>query len=301
MWTRKQLKEKGRNSFLANYWKSVLVALILVIIAGGAGAVSGGSGLRFNFRPHVSLPAAEQQRPDLITDPEAGAILHEITDDIRNDIADDIADDLPFDFDSSGDAWSSAGTAAGIAVLTMIIGIIGFIALIVSVIAILIRAFLLNPLQGGITRFFVRNLNDRGSIRELAYCYDHGYLNVVKTIFLKDLFTFLWSLLFIIPGIIKSYEYRMIPYILAEDPEMPCSEVFAKSKEMMRGNKWDAFVLDLSFLGWEILSLLTIGILGVFYVNPYRFMTNAALYEALEYGNGGNPENARDTQQDTGI
>ena len=76
----------------------------------------------------------------------------------------------------------------------------------------------------------------------------------------------------------------MMPYILAEDPDMPTKEVFAMSREMMRGQKWKAFVLDLSFLGWGILSLLTLGIVGIFYVNPYRNMTNAALYERLRYG-----------------
>ncbi len=77
----------------------------------------------------------------------------------------------------------------------------------------------------------------------------------------------------------------MMPYILAAHPDMPTKEVFARSKEMMRGNKWRAFVLDLSFIGWELLSALTLGILHIFYVGPYRNMTNAALYEALEYGN----------------
>jgi uncharacterized membrane protein len=76
----------------------------------------------------------------------------------------------------------------------------------------------------------------------------------------------------------------MIPYILADHPELTSKEVFAKSKEMMKGQKWHAFVLDLSFIGWGILSLFTLGLLGTFYVTPYRNMTNAALYEKLEYG-----------------
>ena len=76
----------------------------------------------------------------------------------------------------------------------------------------------------------------------------------------------------------------MIPYLLADHPEMSREEAFARSKELMKGQKWNAFVLDLSFLGWEILSALTLMILGIFYVAPYRNMTNAALYEKLEYG-----------------
>ena len=89
-------------------------------------------------------------------------------------------------------------------------------------------------------------------------------------------------MLFVIPGIVKGYEYRMIPYLLAEHPEMSTKDAFARSKEMMSGNKWKAFVLDLSFLGWKLLSLLTCGILSVFYVTPYEHATNAALYDALK-------------------
>ena len=63
-----------------------------------------------------------------------------------------------------------------------------------------------------------------------------------------DFCTFLWSLLLIIPGIVKSYEYRMIPYLLADHPEMSKDEAFAASKAMIDGNKWDAFVLDFSFI-----------------------------------------------------
>lgn len=74
----------------------------------------------------------------------------------------------------------------------------------------------------------------------------------------------------------------MIPYILAENPGIDSREAFAVSKQMMDGNKWAAFVLDLSFLGWQILSVFTCGILSVFYVNPYVYMTNAELYVALK-------------------
>ena len=100
--------------------------------------------------------------------------------------------------------------------------------------------------------------------------------------FFRDLYTILWTVLFIIPGIVKAYEYRMIPYILGENPNMEMSEVFAMSKQMMTGNKWKAFVLDLSFILWEILGACTLGILSIFYVGPYRCLTCAGLYQALK-------------------
>jgi hypothetical protein len=147
-----------------------------------------------------------------------------------------------------------------------------------------VYAFVFNPLEVGCMRFFLRNLNQRAEVKEVAFAYDNNYLESVKTLFLRDLFILLWSLLLIIPGIYKSYEYRMIPYLMAEDPTMTKDRAFAESKRMMDGQKWNAFVLDLSFLGWNILSALTMGILGVFYVGPYQAQTNAALYEKLRYG-----------------
>ena len=85
-------------------------------------------------------------------------------------------------------------------------------------------------------------------------------------------------LLFIIPGIVKSYEYMMIPYLLAEHPEMTRQEAFAESKQMMDGEKMEAFIMDLSFLGWYLLSAVTCGLLAIFYVNPYVQASFAEMY-----------------------
>lgn len=104
------------------------------------------------------------------------------------------------------------------------------------------------------------------------------YGNIVKIMFLEFLYMYLWSLLFIIPGIVKFYEYRMIPYILAENPGMNSREVFEVSKRMMNGKKWEMFVLDLSFIGWAILEIITCGIVAVFYVMPYKNATDAEVY-----------------------
>lgn len=87
----------------------------------------------------------------------------------------------------------------------------------------------------------------------------------------------------------KSFEYKMIAYILAENPQISRKRAFELSRQMMDGQKWDAFVLDLSFIGWNILSIITFGIVGVLYVNPYMNATWAEFYKmtremALETG-----------------
>lgn len=158
------------------------------------------------------------------------------------------------------------------------------------VIGFALSAFLFNPIVVGVRRFFVVSHYQKAELNELGFGFSHCYLNVAKTMFLMQLYIFLWSLLLFVPGIIKGYEYRMIPYILAENPGIDANEAFAISKQMMDGNKWNAFVLDLSFFGWIILSLFTCGILSIFYVNPYICMTSAELYVALKeitYGGRG--------------
>ena len=93
-----------------------------------------------------------------------------------------------------------------------------------------------------------------------------------------SIFIFLWSLLFVIPGIIKSYSYSMSNFIMAENPEMSAKEAMEVSMEMMRGNKWRLFCLELSFIGWGILCLFTLGI-GYLWLNPYINASLAAFYD----------------------
>lgn len=98
--------------------------------------------------------------------------------------------------------------------------------------------------------------------------------------FLRGLFVFLWSLLLIIPGIIASYRYAMTPYIMYEHPEYTATEAIKASKEMMKGNKWRLFCLDISFIGWILLSILTLGI-GLLWVVPYMEAAYAAFYREI--------------------
>ena len=93
------------------------------------------------------------------------------------------------------------------------------------------------------------------------------------------LFTFLWSLLFLIPGIIKSYSYALTPYLLDDCRNVRAKDALKLSMRMMKGYKWKLFVLKLSYLGWNILSVLTLGILSLFLVNPYYETALAGFYE----------------------
>lgn len=156
------------------------------------------------------------------------------------------------------------------------------VILVFCIIAMAISIFVWNPLMVGAQRMFVKCKDNSVEYGDVIFGFKNSYLNIIKIEFLKRLFLFLWSCLFIVPGIIKAYEYRMIVYILAENPGISRKEAFAKSKEMMQGNKWNAFVLDLSFIGWHILGVCTLGIVEIFYAAPYNFITDAELYHALK-------------------
>ena len=95
------------------------------------------------------------------------------------------------------------------------------------------------------------------------------------------LYTLLWMLLLIIPGIVKSYAYSMTPYILNDHPEMDCEDCIHESRMMMKGYKWKLFCMDFSFIGWAILCCLTLGI-GFLWLQPYIEASHAKFYEELK-------------------
>lgn len=111
-----------------------------------------------------------------------------------------------------------------------------------------------------------------------------GYFGYMKTAFcthlLRGLYTLLWSLLFIIPGILADLSYSMTDYILSEHPDMTASEAIAASKDLMYGNRWRLFCLQWSFFGWSILAALTLGI-GNLWLTPYKQAAYAAFYRSL--------------------
>lgn len=97
---------------------------------------------------------------------------------------------------------------------------------------------------------------------------------------LMDIFIFLWSLLLVIPGIIKTYSYSMSYFVLQDRPDLTGNEARKRSMYLMRGHKWRLFCLDFSFLGWYLLSALTLGILA-FWVTPYHMTARAEFYQEL--------------------
>ena len=231
MWTRQELKTRGKAAFKRNYWKSVAAGVVAMLVTGAA--VSSGTRVSGGYE-------------------EFGAQLN---------------------------ASLAQSGISPLVFVSILLAVLGISALVSAA----INAFLNNPIQVGVDRFFLKNGQEPANLKELLYAFQSGnYLKIVAVKFLAGLFITLWSLLLVIPGIIKGFEYLMVGYILADDPDMGVMDALRKSKQMMKGHKWNAFVLKLSFLGWGILSLLTFGILDIFYVRPYMEATYAELYLALK-------------------
>lgn len=145
-------------------------------------------------------------------------------------------------------------------------------------ILVLISFILLIPLTWGYIIIFLNLYREEKT--DISQIFDgfKKFKQVVFTTVLTNIYTFLWMLLFIIPGIIKSYSYAMTPYIIKDRPDLSYDEAIEESMRMMDGYKWKLFFLHLSFLGWYILAILTCGI-GMLLLCPYFMTAQAAFYE----------------------
>ncbi len=167
--------------------------------------------------------------------------------------------------------------------LVLLTSIILIAAATIAVISIAVDILVRNPIRVGYARFLLKSEED--SETTVGYMFSSlkgNYISSALKMFTTKLIIVLYTMLFVIPGIIKAYQFRLVEFILAENPDMSAHEARMLSKDMMYGQKWNAFVLDLSFIGWHLLSAMTAGILSVFYVKPYVELTEMYLYKAIK-------------------
>ena len=134
--------------------------------------------------------------------------------------------------------------------------------------------------QLGYTQYLLKQYNKESfDIKDLFSQFNRFAQGFLQH-FLRSLYVILWSLLLVIPGIVKSYSYAMTPFIMAENPDMTANEAITASRELMDGHKGELFVLELTFFGWILLNILTLGI-GSLALNPYMNAARAAFYKDL--------------------
>lgn len=180
--------------------------------------------------------------------------------------------------------WAKAAVAMLIAVVVM--GGIGFglglsfDSTIVEAAPSLINILLL-PLSWGLIVYFLRLIRREDIAYSRLFDGFRQYGRILWAELLKNIYILLWTMLLIIPGIIKTYSYAMSEFILHDNPEMNGEQAICESMRMMQGHKMQLFLLDLSLIGWLLLSYLTAGI-GFLFLYPYYNSAHAHFYEELK-------------------
>lgn len=291
MWTRVMIKTRAKSVLEGNYWAAFLVAFVLMFVGGihlsGPFDSSGNGGNTQN--QNNTLNGTRIYEPFNNTD-TTDSVTSSTTEDISESTYTvegsdsgfkfDLRPSLPFvTYDSSGLHFKgfpdfARPSVIGGAAVVFLLGVV----LLTLVAALIWRVFLGYPVEIGCTRFYLNMREDRHNFRDMVQYFNRDqYWNIVKTMFMRALFNSLWYLLLIIPGIVKTYAYSMVPYILADDPELDYDTAIQTSMRITDGHKLDMFILDLSFIGWYLLGLLLCCVGGVF-VNPYYLATKAELY-----------------------
>ncbi len=242
---RKQLKQAGKALFQKNYWYSVLVTFLMTLTGASAGSFS--SNFNFNLNFSSNTPGSDE-----------GAVEEVFGGGNLDAFFDEFIYEPIF---------------------------IAFVLIIIAaiVVASILGYFIFASFRCGGIRYFLKSRkNQPVQIHEVfENLKDKTNINIAKVTFSRDVSVFLWSLVFIIPGIIKSYEYWAIDYILAVRPDIDKDEAKRLSKLLMDGNKAELFILGLSFFPWILLSIFTMGLLNVFYLNPYMQATFVEFFSQI--------------------
>ena len=295
MWKRKDLKSKAKKVVTRNYWTAIIVCFLLALFTGEFGTsiiliwqgedtvdpnyiIKQENIIEYNKKAEEELQEIKegekqiQDKKDTLNAFQLG-IIKVIKDNINNIVK---SEKYVFRIWDAIKSFEIKEVGLGILLIIIAIIAIAYIILIAEVLRVSGRKY-----------FIEARKNENTKAEVMKETFKKGnWKNVAYIMLMKDIYNILWYLT-IIGGFIKSYEYRMIPYILADNPKIKRKDAFKISKEMMRGNKWKTFVLDVSFILWNLLSFITFGIANILYVNPYKAATVTELYETLK-------ENAKD-------
>ena len=292
MWKRKELKNKAKEDVKKNYWTAILVCFLLALLTSEFGTSIIGvwqeddsmdptyiiKNENIIMNDQINSEQLEEAKEKSEEIEERKANLSDIQIKVWEAI-ENTANSAVKSYKYIFKVWDSIASF-NLNQIGLGIGLS-----LAAVIALVFTILIAEPLIVAGRRYFIKATEEENAkMNEMGEVFKKGcWINVTITMLLKNIYNMLWYLT-IIGGFIKTYEYKMIPYILAENPKVNRKEAFKLSKEMMRGNKWKTFVLDLSFILWNILSVITFGLLNILYVNPYKSMTFAELYKELKKG-----------------
>lgn len=186
------------------------------------------------------------------------------------------ASGVDLDLSVAGQTIFSTGGEIDSGIAALLIG--GAIYITIAAIVLAVVFFILSSIVSvGYARFNLDLVDDAPPSVGALFAPAGNWKTVSIAQLLQTVYIFLWTMLLIIPGILAIYNYALTSYLLAEYPELSASEAIKRSKQMMRGNRWRLFCLHLSFIGWDILCMLTLGI-GNLWLRPYKCAADAAFY-----------------------
>ena len=255
-WTRSLLKSNAKAALSGRYWRSFLLCLLLALV--GVGSYS------------TSVRSTYDEMTSTIEQIQTGPVW-------RGD-----ASTTEYLFDTlNSSPYASLVLTFGLAALAVFF-----------VLDLALTFFVRVPLRIGCCRYFMESRQAPAPIATAVTTFRAPYLNIIKVQFLTSLKIFLGCLV-IVPGIYWSYCYRQVPYLLAENPYLTTGRAMELSRNMMEGEKWRSFVLDLSFIGWGFLCTLTLGI-GYLFLEPYYQATMAEFLLGTENRYSGIPTMRRE-------
>ncbi len=284
MWKRKELKNKAKKVVHKNYWTAIVVCFLIALLTGEFGTSIIGiwqsdDSMDPNYIIHRKQKRLELQEYE-IDSFFTKRNIEETLNETQLKILEAVEANLNSAMKSQKYIFKIWDAITSFNINQTKLGILLCIA---AILAFAFTVFIADPLIVGGKKYFLKareGTNPKIGVIGEVFQKEH-WVNVAVIMFLRNIYTALWYLT-IIGGMIKTYEYRMIPYILAENPKINRKEAFEISKQMMKGNKWKTFILDMSFFGWNFLSVLTFGLLSILYINPYNAATIAELYVTLK-------------------
>ena len=288
---RKELKKQALTCFKRNYLKIILVVFIVNIIVNG--------GYQFNtIMTNINNPIDTKivdngyKISQTIMSGNSKSnyeIVNELVDNISNKVSvgghsSGVIGSLFNQITKSNSIVLGSLNAINLYLLNNKINII-YISLIGIIIIMFLKIFILDVFKIGYIRFFLEQRRYNTNISKILFPFSvRKNFSLGIKIFIKNIYQFLWNLT-IIGGIIKHYEYYMYNYILAENPNITKKQAFKLSKQIMYGNKFNMFKLDLSFILWDILNILTLGFLDILFLEGYKACVRAEAYMKLRINN----------------
>ena len=304
MFDRKSIKEFARYRLSQRRWV-VIIVLVIAGLLGGAVATPTVPSLSFSGSLPTESIFSEDYTDDSTdtgtvwddaqpydpeedgADPDQWGSMPDADDSVPGTADPGIWDDAGAEEERSWeDVWNEflesfeyPAMGWGVAAFLVIFGVVLLVAV---VFAALKTIFLGNVVTVGMNGWLLRFWRgEYVSVLDLFACF-RIYKPSLKAMLVRDIYFILWNMLPVV-GIIKSYAYSLVPYIIYENPNLTPNQAITLSRKLTHGYKWQLFVLELSFIGWGLLSALTLGIVGVLYVNPYMGLSYAGAYEQIKW------------------